>query len=90
MAKEAGVQTVVCSALEVAMLSRSPDLKGMKFTVPGTRSVGVALGQQKRSGTPGQAVADGATYLVAGSQVTKAENPGEALVEFAREIGEEN
>ncbi len=75
MAKEAGVRTVVCSAQEVGMLRQSPDLVDMEFTVPGTRSVGVALGQQKRSGTPAQAVADGATCLVAGSQVTKAEDP---------------
>lgn len=87
MAKEAGVETVVCSAQEVGALSTDPALDGMKFTVPGTRSAGVALGQQKRSGTPAQAIADGASYLVAGTQVTKAENPMEAFKQFATEIG---
>ena len=75
MAKEAGVGTVVCSAQEVSALSKEPLLEGMQFTVPGTRSVGVALGQQKRSGTPAQAVTDGATILVVGSQVTKSTDP---------------
>lgn len=89
MAKEAGVGTVVCSAQEVGMLKRSPDLVGMRFVVPGTRSAGVALGQQKRSGTPTQAIADGADKLVAGSQVTKADNPEAALRAMAKEIGEE-
>jgi len=88
MAKEAGVGTVVCSAKEVGMLKQSHDLAGMKFTVPGTRSTGVALGQQKRSGTPAQAVADGADELVAGSQVTKAEDPIKAFEAMAAEIGQ--
>lgn len=87
MAKEAGVRTVVCSAQEVGMLSQSADLAGMKFVVPGTRSAGVALGQQKRSGTPAQASADGATFLVAGSQVTKAEEPVAAFDAMEAEIG---
>ena len=86
MAKEAGVRTVVCSAQEVGMLKKSPDLEGMRFTVPGTRSAGVALGQQKRSGTPAQAIADGADELVAGSQVTKADDPIKAFAAMADEI----
>ena len=87
MAKEAGVRTVVCSALEVKMLSEDSELRGMEFTVPGTRSPGVALGQQKRSGTPAKAIEDGATCLVAGSQVTKAEDPVAAFNAMAAEIG---
>ncbi len=88
MAYEAGVRTVVCSALEVAMLKQSAKLPDMKFTVPGTRSAGVALGQQKRSGTPAQAIIDGASELVAGSQVTKAQDPIAAFDAMAAEIGE--
>ncbi len=86
MAHEAGVRTVVCSAQEVRMLKRSVGLPGMKFTVPGTRSAGVALGQQKRSGTPKQAVDDGADELVVGSQVTKAEDPVVAFRQVVEEI----
>ncbi|MHB8860638.1 MAG: orotidine-5'-phosphate decarboxylase [Minisyncoccota bacterium] len=88
MAKEAGVRTVVCSAQEVGRLTRSPYLAGMRFVVPGTRSAGVALGQQKRSGTPAQAIADGADELVAGSQVTKADDVETAFRAFAEEVGE--
>lgn len=87
MAKEAGVKTVVCSVQEVEMLSTHPDLAGMEFTVPGTRSAGVAAGQQKRLGTPAEAMVKGATGLVAGSQVTKAADPVAALKAFAAEIG---
>ena len=86
MAKEAGICGLVCSAQEVGMLRQSPDLVGMEFIVPGTRSAGVALGQQKRSGTPRQALLDGATYLVAGSQVTKAADPVAAFEALVAEI----
>lgn len=86
MAKKAGVVGLVCSAQEVGMLSTDPQLVGMKLVVPGTRSTGVALGQQKRSGTPAQAMIDGATYLVAGSQVTKSPNPLAAWIAMEDEI----
>ena len=87
MGKEAGVDGIVCSALEVGLLASSPELEGLVLAVPGTRSAGVALGQQKRSGTPAQAMADGATLLVAGSQVTKASDPLAALIAMADEAG---
>lgn len=68
------------------MLASHPELQRMRFIVPGTRSAGKDLGQQKRSGTPSQAIADGATLLVAGSQVTKAEDPLAAFNSFAVEV----
>ncbi len=86
MAKEAGVSGIVCSAQEVDRLSQYSKLKGLEFVVPGTRSVGADLGQQKRSGTPKQASDDGATFLVAGSQVTKAKDPVAAFDAFEAEI----
>jgi orotidine-5'-phosphate decarboxylase len=88
MAYEAGVRTVVCSALEVQYLSEADDLQGMRFVIPGTRSAGVALGQQKRSATPLEAMAWGADELVAGTQVTKAEDPVTAFKAMSAEIGE--
>jgi orotidine-5'-phosphate decarboxylase len=86
MARDAGVDGLVCSAQEVGMLYQDPHLAGLKLVVPGTRSVGVALGQQKRSGTPRQAIIDGATYLVVGSQVTKAQDPFAAFMAMEDEI----
>ena len=86
MAKRAGVAGLVCSAQEVGTLSTDPYLSGLKLVVPGTRSAGVPLGQQKRSGTPAQAVLDGATYLVAGSQVTKSDDPLGAFNAMEAEI----
>ena len=84
MAKLAGVHGIVASAQEVDMLVGRPELKGMKIVIPGTRSPGVALGDQKRSDTPEAAVRAGATDLVVGSEVTTAENPLEAFHTFSR------
>ncbi len=84
-AHTAGVRGLVCSAQEVSALRQAFYLTETKLVVPGTRSAGVALGQQKRSGTPRQAIMDGATYLVAGSQVTKATNPRKAFDEMEKE-----
>lgn len=86
MANEAGVHGLVCSAQEVGALSQDPQLAEMDLVVPGTRSAGAALGQQVRSGTPRQAIIDGATYLVAGSQVTSATDPVAAFKAMEAEI----
>lgn len=82
-AKEAGLQGVVCSAEEVEMLSKHPDLQGMRLVVPGTRSPGVAKGQQKRSATPTEAMTRGATLVVVGTEVTAAADPLLAFGHFA-------
>ncbi len=86
LAKLAGVYGVVSSVQEVGMLASRPELKGLVFVVPGTRSAGKALGDQKRSGTPGAAITDGATVVVAGSQVTAAVDPVAAFDEMEEEV----
>lgn len=87
MAKEAGVKCVICSPQEVRMLSKHPGLKGMKFVTPGVRSLGANIGDQKRIGTPKQALDDGASLIVVGSQVTEAEDPVAAFNAIMEEIG---
>lgn len=84
-AVEAGTEGVVCSALEVPRVraSAGPD---MIVVVPGVRSAGAAKGDQKRVATPGQALADGADYLVIGRQVTRAEDPRAELEKIRQEI----
>lgn len=90
MAKEAGLQGLVCSALEVGMLAQNPELPRMKRVVPGTRSQGaekVATKQQERTATPREGIDWGATHLVAGSQVTKDPDPVNAFWRMVAEIG---
>lgn len=76
LAQEAGLDGIVCSGHEVKAVR-----KGWKdgfFVVPGLRPAGAAMGDQKRAVTPRQARDDGASVLVIGRPITKAEDPDEA------------
>ncbi len=77
LAREAGLDGVVCSAHEIEMLRR--DLgREFKLIVPGVRPAGSDVADQKRIMTPGQALALGADVLVIGRPITGAANPREA------------
>jgi len=84
-AKAAGMDGIVCSALEVARVRAltGPD---MKLVIPGVRSAGAATADQKRIATPREAIANGADYLVVGRQVTRASDPGAELRKILEEI----
>ncbi|MBU1039125.1 orotidine-5'-phosphate decarboxylase [Patescibacteria group bacterium] len=86
IAKEVGLQGIICSAKQVGGLSSNPDLQGLRFIVPGTRSVGADHNDQQQVDTPGNAVLNGATDLVVGRQVTKAEDKLKAFNELQMEI----
>jgi orotidine-5'-phosphate decarboxylase len=74
LAQESGLDGVVCSAHEVAVLRRQcgPDFL---LVVPGIRPAGAARGDQKRVMTPPEAVAAGASYIVIGRPITAAPDP---------------
>ena len=80
LAKEAGVDGVVCSGEEVAAAHKLWP-KGF-FVVPGVRPANGQMGDQKRVVTPRAALDAGASILVIGRPITQAENPDAA----AREI----
>ena len=84
LARDSGLDGVVCSPREIAMLR---DALGPDFllVVPGIRPDWAAKGDQKRVTTPTEALAAGADYLVIGRPITGAEDPAAA----ARRIGEE-
>jgi orotidine-5'-phosphate decarboxylase len=73
-AMELGVDGVVASPLEAARVRSIIGPDGILVT-PGVRSAGADAGDQKRTGTPAQALRDGASYLVIGRQVTRAADP---------------
>jgi orotidine-5'-phosphate decarboxylase len=73
-AREAGVEGIVCSPLEVARVRALAGPDAILVT-PGVRSAGAATGDQKRVATPAEAMAHGANYLVIGRQVTRAADP---------------
>ena len=77
LAREAGIDGVVCSGEEVAQ-AREIWSDGF-FVVPGVRPAGSDLADQKRVVTPRQALVDGASILVIGRPITAAADPAEAL-----------
>jgi orotidine-5'-phosphate decarboxylase len=77
-----GADGIICSAKEVGWLSKMPELAHMEKVVPGTRSVGANMHDQKRSATAAEAVADGATGLVLGREVTQDPAPADKLAEI--------
>lgn len=79
-----GLTGFVCSPKEVAMLrGEVPD--GF-FLVPGIRPTGSVLGDQKRVGTPDQAVKDGADLLVIGRPIRDAKEPITVIQSILEEV----
>ena len=76
LAQEAGLDGIVCSGQEVKSAHKA--WKNGFFVVPGLRPAGAAMGDQKRAVTPRQARDDGASVLVIGRPITKAEDPDAA------------
>lgn len=85
LARESGLDGVVCSAHEIASLRATcgPDFVLM---VPGIRPPGSENGDQKRVMTPREALALGATHLVIGRPITGAEDPAAAARAILAEI----
>jgi orotidine-5'-phosphate decarboxylase len=77
LARDNGLDGVVCSPLEVPALRAAC---GPKFllVVPGIRLLGGASGDQKRVMGPREALAAGADYLVIGRPITGAPDPAAA------------
>ena len=73
LAREAGLDGVVCSGAEVKAAKRL--WPGGFFVVPGVRPANASAGDQKRVVTPRQALNDGASILVIGRPITAAEDP---------------
>lgn len=70
-AKRGGAHGLICSAKEVRMLALMPELAGMELIVPGTRSLGAKMHDQKRSATAREAADAGATGFVFGREATE-------------------
>jgi orotidine-5'-phosphate decarboxylase len=78
MAREAGADGIVCSALEVEALRSVLD-DGCALVTPGIRPAGASTDDQARVATPASAVAQGADYLVVGRPIVKALDRKEAV-----------
>ena len=87
LAREAGIDGIVCSGEEVAA-ARAAWPEGF-FVVPGVRPAGAELGDQKRVVTPAQALDDGASVLVIGRPITAATDPAQAIRDIAASLKKE-
>ena len=85
LAKTAGVDGVVASPHEIEMIKKEC---GRDFLVvtPGVRPAASAAGDQKRVLTPGEAIRNGADYIVVGRPVTNAPDPLKAVQDIVKEI----
>jgi orotidine-5'-phosphate decarboxylase len=84
LAVGAGAAGLVCSPREVSMLREA--VPNALLVVPGIRPAGAALGDQKRVGTPAEAIAAGADHLVVGRPIRDAANPAQAFTDIVQEI----
>lgn len=84
LAATAGIDTVVCSSKECALVRK--EIPDMNIIVTGVRSHGQDRHDQQRVGTPGEAIENGARYVVIGRQVTKATDPVKAFLKIEKEI----
>jgi orotidine-5'-phosphate decarboxylase len=73
LSREAGLDGIVCSGEEVAAV-KAIWPKGF-FVVPGVRLSNGAVGDQKRTVTPREALDRGASVLVVGRPITQAADP---------------
>jgi orotidine-5'-phosphate decarboxylase len=85
LAQQSGIHGMVCSAEEVASL-RATLLPETLLVIPGIRPTGSPTGDQKRTATPAQAIAHGASMLVVGRPITRADNPAAAATAILAEI----
>ncbi|HEX2730696.1 MAG TPA: orotidine-5'-phosphate decarboxylase [Polyangiaceae bacterium] len=87
LATNAGLSGLVCSTQELESLRA--ELGGEPIlVVPGIRPASAAVGDQKRVGTPGRAIALGADLLVVGRPIRDARDPRAAALAIAEEIDE--
>lgn len=86
LTQDCGLDGVVCSAREAALLSNALG-KDFCLVTPGIRPATASSDDQVRIATPAQALLDGASYLVIGRPITQAGDPLQALKNINLEIG---
>lgn len=85
LAKAAGVDGIVSSPREAAEIRA---VNGADFVIvtPGIRPAFAGTDDQRRIAAPAQALRNGASYLVIGRPITKADDPRAAALSIAAEI----
>lgn len=85
LTQKCGLDGVVCSPKEAPVLRNA--LGGdFLLVTPGVRPAGASVDDQSRIATPGQAVLNGASFLVIGRPITAAPDPIAAMQNIAAEV----
>lgn len=87
-AKLAGVQGIICSPQEVAMLRSHQELDGLIYVTPAIRPEWAVPADQRRPTTPKNAILAGADFIVVGRPITSPPD-GRTRQDAAREITQE-
>jgi orotidine-5'-phosphate decarboxylase len=85
LAENAGLDGVVCSAHEVAVI-RTVTQPDFLTVTPGIRLAGDNKQDQQRTMTPRQAREAGSDYLVIGRSITQAKEPLQVLQNIAKDL----
>ena len=85
MAKEAGLDGVVCSPLEAGMVKAHCGAEFLTVT-PGIRFADGQVGDQVRITTPSKAKEIGSDYIVVGRPITASQNPVQAYRQCIKEF----
>jgi orotidine-5'-phosphate decarboxylase len=88
LARECGIDGVVASPLEIALIRREVAREDFVVLTPGIRPAGSAKGDQKRVMTPAEALVAGSDYLVIGRPITGAPDPSAAVRSIVAELEE--
>ena len=87
LAQQAGMDGVVCSPQEIAPV-RAACGDELLIITPGVRPAWAASDDQERIMTPQEAISAGASYLVVGRPITKAEDPRQAARLIVKEMAQ--
>ena len=85
LAKQSGLDGVVCSAQEAERLKQHCG-SDFQLVTPGIRPAGAATDDQRRIMTPAQAQSVGVDYMVIGRPITQANDPDQALKEIIQSL----
>lgn len=85
LAKQSGLDGIVCSAHEAKVLRAAMGLDFCLVT-PGIRMQDSPADDQRRTMTPSDALAAGSSYLVIGRPITKAEDPAAVCQSIAQTL----
>ena len=84
LTQQCGLDGVVCSAREAAVLKQTLGA-AFQLVTPGIRPAGSSADDQKRILTPAKALAAGSDYLVIGRPISQVADPAQALADIVAE-----